>query len=150
MEPYNFDEIKNYLYDNIPLVSAMELEFLSAIPGEIRIKSPLQANINDKGTGFAGSIYSGLVLSGWSLVTYELRRRGHDPDVVVARSTVEYRMPIRSDFISRATFADPGELDLFLQKFEQGRKPGISVQSTIELDGEVAAHFEAVYHAWKK
>ena len=35
----------------------------------VTISAPLEGNLNDKGTGFAGSLFSVAALAGWALVT---------------------------------------------------------------------------------
>ena len=56
----------------IPLTQAMQLE-VSAWDGKTLVLSvPLAANINDKGTAFAGSITALGSITGWAALTLSL------------------------------------------------------------------------------
>lgn len=69
-------------------------------PGTVQIRVPLAANRNDKGSAFAGSIYSALVLAPWCLLTALLKEQGIRANVMVYRSEVQYLKPIHEDFVT--------------------------------------------------
>jgi len=54
---------------DIPLVNYMGLERVTYADNEICFYVSLAPNINDKGTGFGGSISGLCTLSGWALTT---------------------------------------------------------------------------------
>ncbi len=63
----------------------------------IQVAAPLEPNINIHGTGFAGSIYSVGVLTGWTLCTHILDELGIEAELVVARAEIHYRAPVSGD-----------------------------------------------------
>lgn len=66
-------------------VNALGLE-LDLTPDKLIIRAPLSANVNDKGTVFAGSIYSAAVLAGWQAVNYSMITRGVTASAAVVDS----------------------------------------------------------------
>ena len=65
-----------WLKESIPLAAAMQIEALQFDGQQLEMRVPLAANVNDKGTGFGGSIAALATLAGWSLTTLYLRRQG--------------------------------------------------------------------------
>lgn len=78
----------------IPLSAAMEFSIKLLNRDEIRVSAPLEPNINVHGTGFAGSIYSAAILTGWALCTHLMDELGLAGDLVVAKAEISYRAPI--------------------------------------------------------
>ena len=62
------------------------------------ISAPLEANLNDKGTGFAGSLFSVAALAGWALVMRWCATERLDAEVVLQSSTARFLAPARADF----------------------------------------------------
>jgi hypothetical protein len=58
----------------IPLSAAMQFSIKVLNQDEIQVSAPLEPNINVHGTGFAGSIYSAAILTGWALCTHVIGR----------------------------------------------------------------------------
>jgi len=58
---------------------------------------PIVLNRNDKQTAFAGSLYSALVLSGWTLLSLKAAERALSPDIMIVESRCSYRHAIISD-----------------------------------------------------
>jgi len=154
MNDFNVAELKDYLQSHIPLVGAMELEFIKNDDTGVILKAPLSPNRNDKNTAFAGSVYSLLVLSGWSLVYSLLKRKGFSPDVVIASSTIDFLKPVSEDYTATARLQSDSSplpaLDEFYAKVEIGKKPALMVESWIGDENDPAARFVGRYHGWKK
>jgi thioesterase domain-containing protein len=82
----------------IPLSDAMQFSIREMSLDAIRVAAPLEPNINIHGTGFAGSIYSLGVLTGWALCTHIMDELGIEAELVVARAEIRYRKPVSGDF----------------------------------------------------
>ena len=98
----------------IPLSAAMQFTIESLDTGAIRVSAPLPPNVNIHGTGFAGSIYSLAVLTGWALATHILEDAALDADLVVAKGEIRYRAPVTGDLYC-ATDVDAAARDSFLR-----------------------------------
>ena len=105
----------------IPLSESMQFSIDSLSQGEIRVSAPLQPNINIHGTGFAGSIYSLAVLSGWALCTHTMDELGMDGDLVVGKAEISYRAPVKGDIECFCEATEAQRQD-FLQQFRDGGK----------------------------
>jgi thioesterase domain-containing protein len=81
----------------IPLSEAMQFSIRDLSLDAIRVTAPLEPNINIHGTGFAGSIYSLGVLTGWTLCTHIMDELGIEAELVVARAEIRYRAPVNGE-----------------------------------------------------
>jgi len=66
----------------------------------------LDGNMNDKETMFAGSIYSVMVLTGWTLAKHICDRKTADYDVVIKESTSKFIKPANSSCIAKSTLTE--------------------------------------------
>lgn len=105
----------------IPLSAAMQFTIESLDSGAIRVSAPLPPNVNIHGTGFAGSIYSVAVLTGWALATHMLEEAGLDAELVVARGDIRYRAPVTGD-LHCATAAADEDREKFLRDTDERGK----------------------------
>ncbi|HKJ51776.1 MAG TPA: YiiD C-terminal domain-containing protein [Gammaproteobacteria bacterium] len=108
---------------SIPLSEAMQFTIESLDSEAIRVSAPLEPNINIHGTGFAGSIYSIAVLTGWALCTHILEDAGIDAELVVAKAEIRYRAPVTGELNCTAK-VDAGARDLFLRA-TRGQSKGL-------------------------
>lgn len=58
----------------------------------------LDANLNDKGTGFGGALAGETTLLGWCWTTLWLRARGRAQDVVIAEGQQRFLAPVTTDY----------------------------------------------------
>lgn len=79
------------------------MRFLDASPGSIAIQAPLEGNRNDKGTMFAGSIYSVMALAGWALARTICKEQAGISNVVISESQATYLAPVCSDATATAS-----------------------------------------------
>ncbi len=125
----------------IPLSDAMQFSIKVLSQDEIQVSAPLEPNINVHGTGFAGSIYSAAILTGWALCTHVMDELELDGDLVVAKAEISYRAPVTSALQcecrvsaqQRDAFArgllDSGKGKLLLE-VEVGDRPHAILQAT--------------------
>ena len=93
-----------WLKTQIPLLNHMGMGELRYDSDVLIMPAELAPNVNDKGTGFGGSMATLATLCGWSLVTLGLRREGLDCDVMIRDSELKYLAPVTTDFAARAEF----------------------------------------------
>lgn len=77
------------------------------------LQMPLTGNTNDKGTMFAGSIYSLMVLAGWKLAMNSAQAAGSPGDVVISNASVKYLRPITQDCQAQAELTGSFYLNLY-------------------------------------
>jgi len=85
--------------------STLKMELVECTDTGSSISINLDGNRNDKGTMFAGSIYSVMVLTGWTLAKHICDIKTSDYDVVIKDSTSKFIKPVSSGSIARATLS---------------------------------------------
>ena len=114
----------------IPLSESMQFSIDSLSQEAIRVSAPLQPNINIHGTGFAGSIYSLSVLTGWALCRHIMDELAMDGDLVVGKAEISYRAPVKADLECHCQ-ATPEQRQTFLQHFRDQGKGRLVLEITI-------------------
>ena len=100
---------------------------------------PLAGNLNDKGTMFGGSVYSAMVLAGWTLCIEQGQAAGATGDIVVKDSSIAFLRPVAGRLTVTATGRTP-----------PARTPRGNLGFSIEViardeAGERCAEFEGNY-----
>jgi thioesterase domain-containing protein len=108
MQLLDRDSLQAYLMAHIAPAHALGLTIVEVEP--LTIAAPLAANLNDKGTAFAGSLYSAAALAGWALLTRWCSAESIDAEVALHESSARFLAPARAPF--RATARTPGPADL--------------------------------------
>lgn len=99
------------IQSQIPIAAAMGLSIVTSGDASVTMRIPLSGNANDKGTLFAGSSYSALVLAGWMLAMNHARTSGFaNPWAAIVDAHVHYAKPMREDLVVTAVFAEPPNL----------------------------------------
>jgi thioesterase domain-containing protein len=114
----------------IPISATMQFSIGHLQVGEIQVTAPLQPNINVHGTGFAGSIYSLAILTGWALCTHILDEHSEDADLVVGKAEITYRAPVENDLDCRCS-ATVSQRDTFLQGLREHGKGRLSLAISV-------------------
>ena len=86
---------------DMPITRAFGLRVVGNEGGGLVLSSPLEPNINHKGTAFAGSLNATATLAGWGTIWLLLREHGIRSHVVIQDSTVHYFRPVTGDFTAR-------------------------------------------------
>lgn len=118
------------LFADIVPAQAMGIKVSRDWKHGIELNAPLEKNLNDKGTGFAGSLSSILTLAGWALITRELQESGIQADVMVVESKTAFKAAVTTGFNAtcETTAAEISRVSRELET--KGR-------SRIELDSEI-------------
>lgn len=138
------------LGSQIPLVNHLGLDPLQWDGRTLVMGAALKPNVNDKGTGFGGSLATVTTLCGWSIVTLYLRSRGRNDDVVIANSHLEYLSPVTSDFQAVTSLPDLHELEIFDQKMQSKGRAGMELVIEIKQGENVAMRLTGTYVALEK
>lgn len=140
--------LNSFLFSGIPIAGAMGLKVISYGAEGLTLSAPLGPNRNDKGTAFAGSIYSAAVLAGWGLVTLGLREAGLDASVVVRDAEIRYLAPIAAPFTSSCASPKTFEWKEFLNRLESKKMGKITLAVEVTQETGKAAVFEGLYAAF--
>lgn len=132
----------------MPPVAALRLRIAGYDGTRLSLRAPLEANVNDKGCAFGGSLASLMTLAGWGLATLQLQAEGLDAAVYVADSQVRYLAPLYADLDASAWLGD-GDWDAVRAALRADGRASLVLQSQVAgADGTVAASGRARYVAF--
>jgi thioesterase domain-containing protein len=119
-------------YRSMPPVAAMQLDIAGADAGQLRLRAPLSAHVNDKGCAFGGSLVSLMTLAGWGVATLALERARLHAEVFVASSEVRYRAPLFADLEAIAQ-AGAEELASFVAALRDNGRASLNIDARVPL-----------------
>lgn len=136
-----------WLNENIPLTRAMGISSCQYHSGQLTLSAPLSVNINDKGTGFAGATTALATLAGWSLITRYTRDAGLEAEVMIVESQVRYLRPVTADFTASVCLPDAETCRGFLQQLQQRGKARLTLEVSIQEQGQPVLLLDGEYLA---
>jgi thioesterase domain-containing protein len=110
----------------------------------LRVRAPLQPNLNVHGTAFAGSLYSACVLTGWGAIWLALREQGLRGVIYAAESTVTYRKAVGGDFACSCAL-ETEALRAGLETLEASGRASFELVCTIDYADKRAVTFTGKY-----
>ncbi len=144
------NSIQAKLTENIPITKSMGLEIIKFDDTGMLISAPLHLNRNDKGTAFAGSLFSVAVLTGWACVSQKLTDEGIDAEVAVYSSNITYHKPVISDFTAVCNLSFGEEWVKFRDRVKKKSNGRIVLTVDITHNDERRVSFRGEYYAWLK
>ena len=111
----------------------------------VTIAAPLEANLNDKGTGFAGSLYSVAALAGWALLMRWCAAESLDAEVVLQGSTARFLAPARTDFRAIAHELPGAERDRLRRMMARGGRGRAEVAVDVRCQEALVMSFTGAY-----
>ena len=139
------DSIKQYLYDNIPLAKAMDVEVIDVSKYTLTLKAPLCSNSNMHGTAFGGSLSSLALLTGWSLIHTQVSDQWlAQGDLVIAEAHIFYEKPVATDLVAQAK-VDQEQLAQFFENYKEKGKARLAVEIEVKTDKGTGCRMEGTY-----
>ena len=123
-------ELQKRIRATIPLADAMQFSIGELDVDRIRVSAPLEPNVNIHGTGFAGSLYSLAVLTGWALCMHLIDSFGLDAELVVGKGEIRYRAPVRGPIECR-TACGIAEREAFAAGIRDAGKGKMRLEITV-------------------
>lgn len=124
------------LQKQIPLLRHMGIDQLSYQSAGLLISAALAPNVNDKGTGFGGSLATLATIGGWSLVTRLLEDQQLDCEVMIRDSQLTFLAPVTAAFSAWAALPAPEAVAGFLQRLRQHGQARLALQVRVQQQGE--------------
>ncbi|MEC9484159.1 MAG: YiiD C-terminal domain-containing protein [Halomonas sp.] len=94
----DLETFSRWLTEAIPLVGHLGLKRMYWQGDSLVWDLALSPNLNDKGTGFGGSLAAQTTLIGWCWTTLWLRAHQREQDVVVAQASQRFLAPVDGDY----------------------------------------------------
>lgn len=139
-----------YIQQHIPITAHLGVN-ISLFDGyNITVTAPLESNKNLHGTAFGGSQAAIGILTGWALIYLKLKQLGINNDLVIQKSTYDFKKPVTADFTATCSFPSEDELALFLKNLKEKGKARITLIAEIESElGQCGLH-EGLYVVFLK
>jgi len=140
--------LEKYLHKQIPLSAAMEVSVHAATTESVVLAAPLEPNINHKSTVFGGSASALGILAAWSILHLRLVDEGHDCEVVIQSSQMDYDRPIRGPFTATSSLGDISAWPAFLKMLTRKKRARIEVQSLLTCEGAAVGRLRGEFVAF--
>lgn len=135
----NLQQIEAYFHRLIPITQAMGVRVAAYDGQSLTLEAPLALNHNHLGTAFGGSLNTLATLAAYGWVWLELQ----DPEchVVVAKSAITYRRPVRHEIRAVCSRPDASAVSAFRESFTEKGRGRIDLAVTIADEGILAVEF---------
>jgi len=137
----------DWLKGEIPLINHMGFGDLIYDGRSLQMPAELAPNVNDKGTGFGGSLATLATLCGWAMVTLYLREQGRDCDVMIRDSQLQYLAPVTGDFAAVTSLPEESELTTFMSYMDTKGRGRMSLEVEVRQGDVVAMKLSGAYVA---
>jgi len=139
----DLESLKAYLTARIAPARALGVRLEAVDP--VTISAPLEPNLNDKGTGFAGSLFSVAALAGWALVTRWCAAEPVAAEVVLQSSTARFLAPARADFRALAHEPPAAQREKLLRMLARSGRGRTEVAVDVKCHEALVMSFTGVY-----
>ena len=139
----HLESLQAFLTARIAPARALGLTVAATDP--MTISAPLEGNLNDKGTGFAGSLFSVAALAGWALVTRWCAAEPIDAEVVLQSSRARFLAPARGEFRAIAHELPAKELEKLMRMLARSGRGRAEVRVDVKCDDKLVMSFTGVY-----
>lgn len=142
--------LDSFLNTHLPLARAARVT-IDAYDGEsLQVSAPLDANINDKGTAFGGSLYNLCVIAAWGMTDLKAKELSLSGDIVVAKGEINYLRPLRSRLVAKAFAPDASMLDKALHSYAAKGRAVFTIHVEVrDEQGQLCVEFDGKYAVLK-
>ncbi|GIU11303.1 MULTISPECIES: thioesterase domain-containing protein [unclassified Shewanella] len=134
------EQLQQTWHQTIPVSKFMQI-VPKAFNGRcFEVSAPLEPNINQHNTMFAGSIYTLLTLTGWGMLWLQQKLAGLDGDIVLADANVRYIAPIDRQPIAKVKWPESD-----LSKLALGRRVKVRIEVELYCKDKLCASFSGLY-----
>lgn len=139
-------ELEEKLHKQIPLTKYMQLNVKAIEDEKLITTAPLEPNINDKGTGFAGSLSTLVTISAWSSCFLKVEELGF-PNAMIAiiKSDTAYRAPVTKELTCKTDIPNEEDIKTLEKKLKNKGSASIKIKSQIIEDDKLCVDFEGIY-----
>jgi thioesterase domain-containing protein len=147
MKKQDCQVIQAYLYEQIPLSKAMEVQVMKVTSNLVILAAPIKPNINHRSTVFGGSASALAILSAWTLVNFRLQSEDIQTRLVIQKNTMSYDQPITSNFEAVCYLNEPEIWARFIKTLQRKKKSRITVNSFLQCQGQQVGEFTGIFVA---
>ena len=140
--------LESVLHGDIPLTREMGVEVLDWQGQRLRLRLPLEANVNHKSTMFGGSLYCAAVLAGWGWLHLRLRELGvEDGHIVIQEGQISYPLPVTGPAIAECAPPEDKTWERFIATYQRRGRARLTLRTQVFNAGsaETAVNFNGQY-----
>lgn len=142
--------LEDYLWEHIPISSAMGVKVNIASLEKVILEAPLTNNINHKKTVFGGSLHAVATLSCWCLLYINLLELLKESvQIVISSSKIEYLAPVTKDFSAECCQPDKQVWEYFLKTLNKKSKARVCLQAKIFQEEHLCVDYSGTFVAIK-
>jgi len=139
-------KLEEKLHNEIPMTKYMQFTLEELNDESLITKAPLKPNINDKGTGFAGSLSTIATISAWCVCYLEASKLSLENSMIaIIKSDTSYKSPITKDFVCKTYLPSKEQIKLFEKKLREKNSSSLRIKGEIIEDGKLCLDFEGIY-----
>lgn len=135
--------------NDIPLSAALQLRVTAWNGQTLSLQLPLDPNINDKGTAFAGSITAAGSLCGWVALSLWAEAQGLACQIAIFDAHFSFRRPIQADFQVCTSLPDAEVMSALKASLEASGKARLPLRISMGVAASEAAWVDAAYALWR-
>ncbi|MCM2349270.1 MAG: thioesterase domain-containing protein [Bacteriovoracaceae bacterium] len=143
------NDLREYLYNQIPLSKAMGLEITVADISRVEMTAPLELNSNHMDTAFGGSLATLLILTCYGYLFNRLDLAGLESHVLIKEGNTKYLLPVRVELKAICLAPDEATVNQFLTTFKRRGRARITLTAYVEAGAEKACIFSGEFVAVK-
>lgn len=139
-------QLNERFYRQIPMTRHMGLR-ITAWDGQVlRMDAPLAPNINDKGTGFAGSLATLATFAAWAAATLLAEKTtAQGCEAAVFESDIRYLLPVNGDFYVEVPVPEQEAMQEFKASLQNRGRAKLALSAVIFQDGEEKVRYRGRY-----
>ncbi len=141
----HLEEINTYLNRYVPLFQAMQARLEQCDDSGLRMRAPLEPNINDKGIAFGGSMAAIAALTGWALTRITLREHNEQAEIVITEGVLKFLRPVRGEIVTECERPQTSMSEAFIESYRRRGKARWTVEVVVRAEGEKAMTFTGHY-----
>jgi len=138
MQPFDAAALTEILRAEIPLARAMGVEVTACSAAGLRLRVPIEPNLNHKSTAFGGSLYSAAALACWAMLHALLAGRAVRAQIVIHRGEMDYDRPATADFAVECAPPDAPQFDRAVRMLARAGRARLAMRAQVDCGGEVA------------
>lgn len=139
-------QLQTKLHSQIPLTKHMQISINDYTSSNLITTAPLNLNINDKGTAFAGSLCTITTISAWSMCWLISQELGFsNTSIVILKNETKYLTPVTKDILCKTIKPCQKEIAVLKEKLLAKKSGSILIKSSIIQDNISCVEFDGIY-----
>lgn len=139
--------LQSFMADKVPVTQAMGITVVQSDDTGTVFSGSIEANINDKGVAFGGSLFSVASLASWAVVDFLLKQHNMDAKIFVHTADSKFLAPVTQDFTVVCARPSDDAIKTFFDMIQKKGRGRLSVTAEIHENGVLAFESTATYVA---